>query len=567
MKTFARAMRGSRLGRWWLAALALAASAVLIQRKSRAVEADYPPLGTFLDVDGVRLHVLMRGKGEPLLLLHGNGSNVLDLELSGLLERAAERYQVIAIDRPGFGYSSRPRGTVWTPQAQARLIHRALAQLGVVRPIVAAHSLGTQVALALALAVPRRRPQSGAAVGLLLPITEAGSGAVDTRDAIDRGAAATHTRSVDRSPDMAAATAAAVRSGRGDAVVPGLSCVDVAATRRAARDRCGKRARADGCCRASTTLSRTDGARRHPRRGGRSFHRPRLEFRPAASRVADERTDACARRRAHGASHRARRSDDCNRRGLGRAMADRCDAAFGPVRPHRTRAARRSAGQLAAASCAARRPGLARFDPCSCATASAPVHNAAAPPYLPSMLTFAPLTPERRGDYLDFFDTRAFTDNPRWASCYCFFPLHDPSRTNWKARSAAENRADVADCIAQGSTRGVLAYHDEEVVGWCNAGPWSLYPMLRDTPEADFETLGVIFCFIVAPAWRRRKVATGLLHAACEALRASGMTAVQARSAQIEHGCRCQSSRPAGDVSGRRLQHRSRRRRRRRRRP
>ena len=145
------------------------------------------------------------------------------------------------------------------------------------------------------------------------------------------------------------------------------------------------------------------------------------------------------------------------------------------------------------------------------------------------MLSFAPLNPERRGDYLDFFDARAFTDNPRWASCYCFFPLHDPSRTDWKARSAAENRADVADCIAQGSTRGVLAYHDGEVVGWCNAGPWSLYPMLRDTPEADFATLGVIFCFIVAPGWRRRKVATGLLQAACETLHAAGMTAVQAR--------------------------------------
>ncbi len=154
MRTFARVIRGRRRGRWWLAALALAASGLLIQRKSRAVEADYPPLGTFLDVDGVRLHVLVRGKGEPLLLLHGNGSNVLDLELSGLLERAAERYQVIAIDRPGFGYSSRPRGTVWTPQAQARLIHGALAQLGVVRPIVAAHSTGTQVALALALEFP-----------------------------------------------------------------------------------------------------------------------------------------------------------------------------------------------------------------------------------------------------------------------------------------------------------------------------------------------------------------------------------------------------------------------------
>jgi ribosomal protein S18 acetylase RimI-like enzyme len=144
------------------------------------------------------------------------------------------------------------------------------------------------------------------------------------------------------------------------------------------------------------------------------------------------------------------------------------------------------------------------------------------------MLTFAPLTRERRGDYLDFFDTRAFTDNPRWASCYCYFPLHDPDRIDWKARGAAENRTEISSCIAQGAARGVLAYHDREVIGWCNAGPWSLYPMLRDTPEADSATLGVIFCFIVAPAWRRRKVATGLLDAACEMLRGAGMSDVQA---------------------------------------
>jgi pimeloyl-ACP methyl ester carboxylesterase len=97
---------------------------------------------------------VVRGEGEPLVLLHGNGSNVLDLECSGLLDRAAERYQVIAFDRPGFGYSGRPRTTVWTPDAQARLLHKALQHLGVRRPIVAGHSLGTQVALAWALQFP-----------------------------------------------------------------------------------------------------------------------------------------------------------------------------------------------------------------------------------------------------------------------------------------------------------------------------------------------------------------------------------------------------------------------------
>ena len=140
-------------GLLWLAA-GLALSALAIRLKTRAVEAEYPPLGQFIEVDGVRLHVVIRGEGEPLLLLHGNGSNVLDLECAGLIDRAAERYRVIAFDRPGFGYSERPRSTVWTPDAQARLIHSALKQLGVERPIVAAHSMGTQVALALATQFP-----------------------------------------------------------------------------------------------------------------------------------------------------------------------------------------------------------------------------------------------------------------------------------------------------------------------------------------------------------------------------------------------------------------------------
>lgn len=147
--------RGRRLRYFALAAAALAASAYWIHRCSRNVEADYPPQGRLIEVDGVRLHVVIRGSGDPLVLLHGNGSNVLDLELSGLLDRAAERYRVIAFDRPGFGYSARPHDRPWTAHAQAELLHKALRQLGITRPIVAAHSSGTQVALELALNHPR----------------------------------------------------------------------------------------------------------------------------------------------------------------------------------------------------------------------------------------------------------------------------------------------------------------------------------------------------------------------------------------------------------------------------
>ncbi len=153
-----------------------------------------------------------------------------------------------------------------------------------------------------------------------------------------------------------------------------------------------------------------------------------------------------------------------------------------------------------------------------------------------STIEYVPLSPQRLDDYLRFFETRAFTDNPRWSSCFCYFPLHDPARTEWNQRSGPENRAAVTACIQAGSARGVLAYETGEVVGWCNAGPWSQFPMLQDTPVPDAERIGVIFCFVVAPEWRGRGVAAGLLTAACDELRAQGQQIARAKPVKSAAG-------------------------------
>ena len=57
---------------------------------------------------------------------------------------------MIIFDRPGFGYSERPRGRLWTANEQAELLHKAIRQIGVERPVVVGHSWGAIVALALA---------------------------------------------------------------------------------------------------------------------------------------------------------------------------------------------------------------------------------------------------------------------------------------------------------------------------------------------------------------------------------------------------------------------------------
>src|SRR3954452_23986680 len=110
-----------------------------------------PPLGRFVEVDGVRVHYIARGKGRPVVLVHGNGTMAEDFVISGLLDQLAQRYRVIALDRPGFGHTDLPRWRVWTASAQARLVHRVLEQLNVERPVIVGHSWGTLVALALAV--------------------------------------------------------------------------------------------------------------------------------------------------------------------------------------------------------------------------------------------------------------------------------------------------------------------------------------------------------------------------------------------------------------------------------
>ena len=134
--------------------LAGAAAAYAVRKITRRTELRNPPAGRFVEVDGARLHYLERGQGSPVVLLHGNGMMALDFDLSGVLDLAAAHHRTVAFDRPGYGHSTRPRGRIWTPRAQADLLVQAFRKLGIERPVVVGHSWGTLVALSLALQYP-----------------------------------------------------------------------------------------------------------------------------------------------------------------------------------------------------------------------------------------------------------------------------------------------------------------------------------------------------------------------------------------------------------------------------
>lgn len=106
----------------------------------------------FVTVDGTRLHFLIRGAGRPVVLIHGNPGSSQDW--TRLFGPLAANHKAIAFDRPGHGLSQRPKQGDATVEVQARLLHDALKQLHVERPIVVGHSWGGALALVYAINYP-----------------------------------------------------------------------------------------------------------------------------------------------------------------------------------------------------------------------------------------------------------------------------------------------------------------------------------------------------------------------------------------------------------------------------
>jgi pimeloyl-ACP methyl ester carboxylesterase len=134
----------------------LAGSAIFTAIYARRMEARFPPTGRFLEVDGRRLHYVDRSPAgrmpeATIVLLHGASSNLAESML-GLGDSLSARYRVIAIDRPGHGYSERAPGLDAAESSdQARVIAAGLRQLAVRHALVVGHSLAGAIAANMAL--------------------------------------------------------------------------------------------------------------------------------------------------------------------------------------------------------------------------------------------------------------------------------------------------------------------------------------------------------------------------------------------------------------------------------
>jgi pimeloyl-ACP methyl ester carboxylesterase len=107
------------------------------------------PSGSFVQLGKLRVHYLERpGSGRPVLLIHGLPGTAEDFDKVAAL---LAPHRTIAIDRPGFGYSS---GGYVSFDQQLSTLDALLSRLRLQRPILVGHSYGGTIALGFAERYP-----------------------------------------------------------------------------------------------------------------------------------------------------------------------------------------------------------------------------------------------------------------------------------------------------------------------------------------------------------------------------------------------------------------------------
>lgn len=145
------------------------------------------------------------------------------------------------------------------------------------------------------------------------------------------------------------------------------------------------------------------------------------------------------------------------------------------------------------------------------------------------------LSPELVDDYLHFFDITPHDEYIEENKCYCVCWCSANHRVETDFSSASKRRELAREYVNSEKIQGYLAYHGEQVVGWCNANTksecqncisWLRFMQLIDKDEPSLKIKSV-FCFVIAPEMQRKGVATKLLEKVCIDAKIDGFDIVE----------------------------------------
>jgi len=114
------------------------------------------PEDKFFSSAGVRLRYLEQGAGEAIVLLHGNGASARMWITTGIMDRLATRYRVIALDCRGFGKSDKPHDPSSYGANMGEDVVRLLDHLSIMRSHLIGYSMGARITSWLVVNHPER---------------------------------------------------------------------------------------------------------------------------------------------------------------------------------------------------------------------------------------------------------------------------------------------------------------------------------------------------------------------------------------------------------------------------
>jgi pimeloyl-ACP methyl ester carboxylesterase len=109
------------------------------------------PQSRFIEANGIRIHYLVAGKGDPIVLLHGFAET--SHMWQPLISELAKTHTVIAPDLRGYGSTAAPADG-YTKAAMARDIHTLVDKLGHKSIAIVGHDIGLMVAYAYGAQYP-----------------------------------------------------------------------------------------------------------------------------------------------------------------------------------------------------------------------------------------------------------------------------------------------------------------------------------------------------------------------------------------------------------------------------
>ena len=150
-------------------------------------------------------------------------------------------------------------------------------------------------------------------------------------------------------------------------------------------------------------------------------------------------------------------------------------------------------------------------------------------------ITIRRLDRKLTNQYLDFFDNRAFSDGNPNGPCYCTSPnqTQDEIKTmviEFKKNGVKDTvRKYAVKMLNQGKIHGYLAFDGDTSIGWCNAADIETYTGF--VPDfARQITCGktvAIVCFVIAPGYRGKGIASALINRVCDDAKKAGYIAVE----------------------------------------